>query len=65
MAMSCQEKSNTARLNFPHRVLCLNMLVRTLGVCHITEHDLTDLQRCLAKADFKDLDVAALHAISV
>jgi len=41
-------------------VLCLDMLVDPLRVCHILQHDFAHLERSLSKPNFKDLDIPPL-----
>lgn len=46
-----------------HRILRLDMLVYTLGIRHISEHDLTNLQRGFSKTNLENLQVPALPTI--
>lgn len=46
-----------------HRTLSLDVLVYTLGICHIFEHDLTNLQRGFSKTNFENLQVSTLSTI--
>ncbi len=43
-----------------HRTLRLHMLIYSLGVRHVLEHNLANLQRCFAKANLENLQIPAL-----
>jgi hypothetical protein len=46
-----------------HQTLGLDVLVYTLGICHVLEHDLTNLQRAFSKANLENLQVPTLSII--